>query len=183
MKQQFQSLTEQESAFAAEHHSLIYRFLSKKGLSQDEYYDIVVFGYLNGVRKYFRRAELRQQYSFTTLAWSGMSACLSNYQRSKARPKNHAEVLCIYDTFHSAYTLEELISDARDYADETLSAMWVEETLQSFEQIEREVVLFLMEGYPKSEIRRMLSISAEKLADIVSGMQSKTRNSPLMQAA
>ena len=70
MKQQFQSLTEQESAFAAEHHSLIYRFLSKKGLSEDEYYDIVVFGYLNGVRKYFRRAELRQQYSFTTLAWA-----------------------------------------------------------------------------------------------------------------
>lgn len=183
MKQQLQNLTEQESAFAAEHHSLIYRFLSEKGLSEDEYYDIVVFGYLNGVRKYFRREELRQQYSFTTLAWSGMNTCLSNYARSKDRPKNRAEILCIHEPFHSAYALEETISDARDYAEETLTAMRVKETLQSFEQTERKVTLLLMEGYPKSEIRRMLLMSAKELTEIISGMQNKTQNSPLMQAA
>ena len=81
MKQQFQNLTEQESAFAAEHHGLIYRYLSNKRLDEDEYYDVVVFGYLNGVRKYFRREELRKQYSFTTLAWGGfVSIQLSEIQ-------------------------------------------------------------------------------------------------------
>ena len=183
MKQQLQSLTEQESAFAAEHHSLIYHYLNKKGLPEDEYYDIVVFGYINGVRKYFRREELRQQYSFTTLAWSAMNACLSNYESAKARYESRAEVLCIHEPFHSAYALEEIISDARDYAEETLSAMWIKEALQIFEQTEREVVLLLMEGYPKSQIRRILSISAEELTTILSGIRIKTQNSPLMQAA
>ena len=39
MKKQIETLTEQESAFAAENHSLIFRFLSRKGLPEDEYYD------------------------------------------------------------------------------------------------------------------------------------------------
>ena len=55
MKKQIETLTEQESAFAAENHSLIFRFLRRKGLPEDEYYDVVVFGFLNGVKKYFRR--------------------------------------------------------------------------------------------------------------------------------
>lgn len=59
MKKQIETLTEQESAFAAEHHSLIFRYLSQKRLPKDEYYDVVVFGYLNGVKKYFRQEELR----------------------------------------------------------------------------------------------------------------------------
>ena len=50
MKKQIETLTEQESAFAAENHSLIFRFLSRKGLPEDEYYDVVAFGYLNGVK-------------------------------------------------------------------------------------------------------------------------------------
>ena len=41
MKKQIETLTEQESAFAAENHSLIFRFLSRKGLPEDEYYDVV----------------------------------------------------------------------------------------------------------------------------------------------
>ena len=137
MKKQIETLTEQESAFAAENHSLIFRFLSRKGLPEDEYYDVVAFGYLNGVKKYFRREELRKQYSFTTLAWHAMNSCFANYQRSKARLKNRATVLCIHEPYHSALALEELISDARDYAEETLEAMRVREMLESFEQTDK----------------------------------------------
>lgn len=183
MLKRHESLTEQESAFAAEHHTLIYRYLSQKGLSEDEYYDIVVFGFLNGVRKYFRREELRQQYSFTTLAWSAMNTCLSNYKRSKACPKNHAKILSINEPFRSVYPLEEIISDARDYAEETLTAMCVTETLQSFEQTEREIVRLLMEGHPKSEICRQFGLTAVQMNDILNQIQTKTMSSPLMRAA
>ena len=69
-----QQLTEQESSFAAKHHRLVIRYLSRKGLSEDEYYDIIIFGYLNSVKKYFQREELRQQYSFAEMAWSAMDS-------------------------------------------------------------------------------------------------------------
>lgn len=38
-------LTEAESEFAAEHHSVIYGYLRKAGLPEDDFYDVVVFGY------------------------------------------------------------------------------------------------------------------------------------------
>lgn len=183
MKKQIETLTEQESAFAAENHSLIFRFLSRKGLPEDEYYDVVAFGYLNGVKKHFRREELRKQYSFTTLAWHAMNSCFANYQRSKARLKNRATVLCIHEPYHSALALEELISDARDYAEETLEAMRVREMLESFEQTEREIVRLLMQGYAKSEIRARLGLSAGQISELINQIQTKALNSPLMRAA
>ena len=172
MKKQIETLTEQESAFAAENHSLIFRFLSRKGLPEDEYYDVVAFGYLNGVKKYFRREELRK-----------LNSCFANYQRSKARLKNRATVLCIHEPYHSALALEELISDARDYAEETLEAMRVREMLESFEQTEREIVRLLMQGYAKSEIRARLGLSAGQISELINQIQTKALNSPLMRAA
>ena len=67
-------------------------------------------------------------------------SCFANYQRSKARLKTGQPFLCIHEPYHSALALEELISDARDYAEETLEAMRVREMLESFEQTEREIV-------------------------------------------
>lgn len=182
MKKQQNQLTEQESAFAAEHHSLIYRYLNEKELPEDEYYDVVVFGYLNGVRKHFRRQDLKQ-YAFTTIAWRAMDSIYANYERSKSRAKNSTQILSLYEPYHSAYALEEMIADAKDYAEETIGEMAVKETLQSFEQTEREILKLLMEGYPKSEIRRALSMTAEALNEAIASMQRKTLGSPLTQAA
>lgn len=182
MKKQQHQLTEQESAFAAEHHSLIYRYLNERDLPENEYYDVVVFGYLNGVRKYFRRGDLKQ-YSFTTIAWSAMNASYANYERSRRCPKNSAQVLSLHEPYHSAYALEQMIADAKDYAEETISAIAVKETLQSFEQTELEVLKLLMEGYPKTEIRHTLGLTAEALNEAIVSMQNKTLGSPLMQTA
>ena len=85
--------------------------------------------------------------------------------------------------YHSALALEELISDARDYAEETLEAMRVREMLESFEQTEREIVRLLMQGYAKSEIRARLGLSAGQISELISQIQTKALNSPLMRAA
>ena len=94
MKKQIKTLTEQESAFAAENHSLIFRFLRRKGLPEDEYYDVVVFGFLNGV-KVFPAGGAAEAVFLTTLAWHAMNSCFANYQRSKARLKT-GQPFCAY---------------------------------------------------------------------------------------
>ena len=45
-------LTEAEAEFAAEHHSVIYGYLRKAGLPEDDFYDVVVFGYLRAPPRY-----------------------------------------------------------------------------------------------------------------------------------
>ena len=181
MKKQQNQLTEQESSFAAEHHGLIYRYLNERELPEGEYYDVVVFGYLNGVRKHFRREDLKQ-YSFTTIAWRAMNSSYANYERSRRYSKNNAQIVSIHEPYHSAYALEEMIADAKDYAEEIIGSIAVKETLQSFEQTEREILKLLMEGYPKAEIRRALGMTAEALNEAIASMQCKTLGSPLMQA-
>ncbi len=68
---------------------------------------------------------------------------LSKVESTPQKPGNR---FAYTSPYHSALALEELISDARDYAEETLEAMRVREMLESFEQTEREIVRLLMQG-------------------------------------
>lgn len=75
-------LTKEQRDFAAEWHNLIFSFLKAKGLPEDEYYDIVVFGYLRAVRRYLDSAAL-QKYAFSTIAWQAMIQSLSAHKRAR----------------------------------------------------------------------------------------------------
>ena len=48
-------LTKEQQDFAAEHHGLVYKFLNDNHLPEDEFYDVVIFGYLKAVQDYFSR--------------------------------------------------------------------------------------------------------------------------------
>lgn len=48
-------LTPEQKTFAEKHHGLVYKFLNKNQLSADEFYDVVIFGYLRAVRRFFYR--------------------------------------------------------------------------------------------------------------------------------
>ena len=43
-------LTKEQQTFATAHHSLVYKFLNENRLPEDEFYDVVIFGYLKAVR-------------------------------------------------------------------------------------------------------------------------------------
>ena len=73
-------LTQEQRDFADTHHNLIFTFLNKRGLSVTEYYDVVVFGYLRAVQRYFTDEEL-QKYQFATIAWRAMNSDYCNRVR------------------------------------------------------------------------------------------------------
>ena len=45
-------MTPLQKQFAEEHQNVVFRFLNQKGLPADDYYDIVIFGYLQAVQEY-----------------------------------------------------------------------------------------------------------------------------------
>ena len=47
-------MTPEERKFAEQHHDLVIDFLRYKCLPMDNFYDIVIFGYLSAVQQYFR---------------------------------------------------------------------------------------------------------------------------------
>ena len=46
-------LTKEQQEFAAEHHGLVYKFLNDNRLAEDEFYDVIIFGYLKAVQDFF----------------------------------------------------------------------------------------------------------------------------------
>ena len=47
-------MTQEEREFAEQHHDLVIGFLRRRRLPMDEFYDVVIFGYLSAVQQYFR---------------------------------------------------------------------------------------------------------------------------------
>ena len=73
-------LTKEQQAFATAHHSLVYKFLNENRLPEDEFYDVVIFGYLKAVRDYFSDLTA-QQFTFSTIANRRMKFCLFSKSR------------------------------------------------------------------------------------------------------
>lgn len=92
-------LTEKERSFAEVHHDMIYRFLTHFHLSETDYYDIVVFGYLAAVQEYVSLEHL-QGYSFSTIAWMQMLNSLSEYRLYANRPKRKAHTVAFHEESH-----------------------------------------------------------------------------------
>lgn len=102
-------LTPEQREFAADHHNLIYSFLNDHRLPEDDYYDVVVFGYLKAVRDYFSRKGL-QEYSFGTIAWNAMRQSLSNHFKAQKRQMRNAEVVSIHiSLYEDGLPLEQTI--------------------------------------------------------------------------
>ena len=62
---------------------------------EDEFYDVVIFGYLKAVRDYFSDLTA-QQFTFSTIANRRMKFCLFDYFRTQERRKRNMEVLSIH---------------------------------------------------------------------------------------
>lgn len=87
-------LSDVERRFASEHHQLIYGFLNKHALAEDEYYGVAALGFLRAVHNYLTKAELRR-FSFSTIAYRAMSQSVSQYRRSLKRQTGLADALSL----------------------------------------------------------------------------------------
>lgn len=47
-------MTKEEREFAEQHHNLVIDYLRCKRLPMNDFYDVVIFGYLSAVQQYFR---------------------------------------------------------------------------------------------------------------------------------
>lgn len=77
-------LTAEERRFAADNHRIVGEYLNKRRLPEDEWYDVVIFRYLNAVRNWIRRPELHR-YKFRTIAYQNMRSAVWNETRKQGR--------------------------------------------------------------------------------------------------
>lgn len=83
-------LTLEQKKFASDHHDLVYKFLHDRHLPIDEFYDIVIFGYLNAVKSYLSKTDIHT-YTFATLGWKLMTQSLTDHYKEQRCQKRNAE--------------------------------------------------------------------------------------------
>ena len=147
------TLTQEQSAFAAEHHDLVYAFLRRRGYSDDEFYDVVIFGYLAAVQSYFERADLRV-YAFSTIAYKKMRSALTNHFAAEGRLKRTAETLPFNTALAGSAAGEEnivLLQAVRDHLERRLTPR------------QKEIFRLRSEGYSQAEIADMYQVTGSAI--------------------
>jgi RNA polymerase sigma-70 factor (ECF subfamily) len=147
-------LTTEQQAFAERNHNLVYGFLRDKKLPMDDYYDVVVFGYLRAVQQYCACPELRQRFTFGTIAYRKMKDDLWRHFNRQSRPSRKAVTISIESLRYGGDTLTMAeIIPSPDYAQEELDAELLWAQLVSLLTEEQIAALRLrVDGYTDREI-------------------------------
>lgn len=153
--------SESERAFATANHNLIKSFLHRFGYDMEEYYSIVVPGYLKAVQVYLRREDLRKQYSFKCISYHCMRSQIGNYIKAMNTQKRKPIEPLIsldaeYDDMESLYNC----IGGKSLESEIMEAESITELLEKFSDIQKNIIILRMEGYGNKEICALLEIGS-----------------------
>lgn len=158
-------LTYEQQQFAEEHHDVIGHFLRAFGLPESEYYDVVVFGYLNAVKKYTEIPELRE-YSFKTIAFWSMRTSLGNESRKAAR---RIQAVSLDAENEDGLTLHGIIAAPDPEPEEAggqFTAQYAE-LLKALTKRQIEVLTLKASGFTATEIAGMIGAATSKAVDSI----------------
>lgn len=154
-------LTEEKAAFAAEQHGVITQYLKERGLSPDEYYDTVVFAFLDCV--------ISGKDNFKKRAYAAMDRAVA-----AVKAESEANVISLFCNDDYYRIVAETLADERDGIAELLERIQITELLGAFEQNEREVLTLLLDGFKLTEISFRLQKSLCELDSIMQNIRTKT---------
>lgn len=162
-------LTKEQREFAAKWHNLIYVFLREKGLPREDYYDIVVFGYLRAVKEFFAKPDLQQKYSFSTIAWKKMGSSLVDFYKGQSRQKRHACVISLYSNIYEdgAMTLEESLSKQDAVMEQLETELLLHDLAAMASRQQMAVVQMKSAGYNMREIAKNQRIPMQRVRELL----------------
>lgn len=158
-------LTPEQKEFAERHHNLVYTFLHRNRLPENEFYDVVIFGYLKGVRDYLSRTDL-QKYSFATIGWKAMARSLSSHYRSQLRQKRNGETISLHTSmYEDGLTLEECIGAPDNLMLQLETRLLFHELAKHISRQQMEMVRLRHEGYYIWEIARRQKVPIQHVLE------------------
>lgn len=164
-------LTPEQRIFAAQNHALVYKFLQRKNLPIDEYYDIVIFGYLNSIHRFYTNPELTK-HAFGNIAWKGMQNSLYNYTRSKSCQKRSAEVCSIHAIPYPGsksddIILEETLPVYDDMIQQLEATLLLHDLAKRVSEQQMEIVRLKSSGYNLQDIATRQNTSTKRIRKLL----------------
>lgn len=154
-----QLLTDVEKRMSEEHHKLVYSFLHRHGYSIEEFYNIVIFGYLKGIQNYNRREDLKEKYQLAFICGRYMRAEIKDYFRvQNAQKRKPAETIISLDANYTETDNLYNLVDGKFVEDELLEIELLEEVLENLSEVQRDILKLKLKGYSNKEVHLSLKI-------------------------
>lgn len=154
-----QPLTEDEKQQAEINHNLVYSFLHRHGYDMENFYDVVVFGFLKGIQAYNRREDLRKKYQLAFICEQYMRSEIGNYFRTEnARKRKPTENIISLDADYAETENFYNCVGGKSAEVVLIEAESIGDILENLSEIQRKITVMKIKGYGNKEIYLILEI-------------------------
>ena len=151
-------LTEEQKIFAEQNHMLVERFLWKNHLERAEFYDVVIFGYLEAVQEDLEKPELLK-YPFSSIAWRKMRYSMINEYIYQNSLKRNAPMGTYCEDYDYVFSREQVLEQVNCVASELEDRVQLQQLMSHMTVKEKEVVCMRAAGYTYREIAEHCNIT------------------------
>ena len=145
-------MTQEEREFAEQKHDLVVEFLLRRHLPMNDYYDIVIFGYLSAVQQYFRDPPAGVE--FKAMAFRAMKDSILREGEYHARAKR-----CGYTVSLDTEGYHSTIPDQKqDVERQTERKALLEQAAKVATPRENKIIELLVDGFALHEAAKLLKI-------------------------
>jgi len=141
-------MIKEERGFAEQHHELVIDFLRCKRLPMDDFYDIVIFGYLSAVQQYIRNPPTGVK--FKAMAFRAMKDSILRDGEYNARAKRCAYIISLDDM--------NVQDPKQDTERQIEGKALLEQVISVATPKEAKIISFLMDGFALREAARCLKM-------------------------
>ena len=143
-------MTQEEREFAEQKHDLVIDYLRRKRLPMDDFYDVVIFGYLSAVQQYFRNPPAGV--SFEAMAVRAMKDSILRDSEYHARAKRSGVTVSMDDT-------DSTLTDPRQDTERQVEGKaLLEQVVSVATPKEARIINLLMDGFVLREAARLLKM-------------------------
>lgn len=143
-------MTQEERDFAEQHHNLVIDFLRYRRLPMDEFYDVVIFGYLSAVQQYIRNPPAGV--NFKAMAFRAMKDSVLRESEYHSRAKRCGVTVGLDD-------VRSTLTDPRQDTERRVEGKaLLEQVVNVATPREARIINLLIDGFALHEAARFLKI-------------------------
>ena len=160
-------MTQEEREFAEQKHDLVTDYLRRKRLPMDDFYDIVIFGYLSAVQQYFRNPP--PNVAFEAMAVRAMKDSILRDGEYHSRAKRCGTTIGLDD-------LRSTLADPKqDTEQRAADKAILEQVVDAATPQEAKILHLLMDGFVLREAARLLKMPKAAVVSCMEDFCCRTR--------
>lgn len=175
-------LTAEEQKMAEDYYYLVDEFLHRKRLDSNEYFDVVIFGYLQAIQRECRNPNPPEKKNFHGLVEVCMKRAVFQEWRYKGCEMREADRLALSldgipaGTDNEDFSMYEIVADVRqNTAIQVEASDLIDRVLAVATPRERETIDLACLGYEPYEIAEMLGITQNTTYRILCNFRAKAK--------